>query len=219
MALNKITLIAGATVLGVVATGGVGYLIGKHTTSAYADVPETPQMVASTSGAPSVPGLCVLSQNAVYTNAKVGLAATARYQQLASGLRSQLIPEQQSIQGAAKKLEATKASMPAAQYQQQQMALAERIRQLQVSNAQDSKDLEATRVKALRQIAQMANPVISEAYKDHHCGALFSRDTMLVGNPGMDLTPVVVAGLDTKVTTITFDLEKAPTSAPGQAAQ
>jgi len=201
-----------AVAVAVVALGG-GYFLGKHTGSAYADVNSSPQMLASASGAPAVPGLCVLSQNAVYANAKVGLAATARYRELATGLRNQLEPEQKAIQQAAAKLEAAKASMPAAQYQQQAQALAVRVQTLRAQSTQDNRNLEATRVKALRQIAALANPMIGEAYKEHHCGAIFSRETMLVGNPGMDLTSQVVQGLDAKVTTISFELEHLPAQA------
>jgi Skp family chaperone for outer membrane proteins len=193
---------------------GAGFYFGKHGGSAaYADVPASAQAVASASGAPSVPGLCVLSQKAVYANAKIGVAASARYRQLTADLNAQLAPQQQAIQDEAKKLEAQKASMPAAQFQQQQGALANRLRALQAQAGVDSRDLEFTRGKAAQQIAQLANPVISEAYKTHNCGALFSRDMMLVGNPGMDLTPIVVAGLDAKRTAISFDLSHAPAAA------
>ncbi len=160
-----------------------------------------------------MPGLCVLSQNAVYANAKVGQAATARYRDLTAQLRGQLTPDQQAIQDDVKKLEAAKAGMAPAEYQKKSEELGARIRNLQATNGQDTRDLEATRQKALRQIAVYAQPIIADAYKSHHCGALFSRDAMLVGNPGMDLTPTVVAALDAKVTTISFDLEKAPAAA------
>jgi Skp family chaperone for outer membrane proteins len=206
---------ASAVALAVMGLGG-GYFLGKHAVgSAYADV--TPQILASASGAPAVPGLCVLSQNAVYANAKVGQAATARYRELTASLRAQLEPEQKAIQQAAAKLEAAKASMPAAQYQQQAQALGARVQNLRAQSGQDNRNLEATRVKALRQIAVLANPFISEAYKSHHCGAVFSRETMLVGNPGMDLTPLVVQGLDAKVATISFELEHLPPQQPAQA--
>lgn len=206
----------------VVAVGlavGAGVMIGRHFTPAYAaDEPATPQNIASAAGAPTVPGLCVLSRNAVYANAKIGVAATARYRELTTQLRSQLAPQQQALQDEARKLEAAKATMPGAEFIKKSEDLAARYKVLQASSGQDSRDLEFTREKALKQIAAYADPVIADAYKEHHCGALFSRDTMLVGNPGMDLTPIVVAGLDSKVTTISFDLEKAPTpAAPAQA--
>ncbi len=211
--------LAGAAALAVAI--GAGVLIGKHSTAAYAaDEPASAQIIASEAGAPSVPGLCVLSQNAVYANAKVGQAATARYRDLAAQLRGQLTPGQQAIQDDVKKLEVAKAGMAPADYQKKSEELAARIRNLQATNGQDTRDLEATRQKALRQIAVYAQPIIADAYKAHHCGALFSRDAMLVGNPGMDLTPTVVAALDAKVTTISFDLEKAPAAAaPAQAGQ
>lgn len=195
---------------------GAGYYLGHHgINSAYADVPASAEVIASANGAPSVPGLCVLSQNAVYGGAKVGQVATARYRELGAQLRAQLQPQQQAIQDEARKLEAARAGMPAAEFQQKQQALAVKVQALQAANGQDTRNLEATRVKAVRQIAEWANPVIASVYKTHHCGALFSRDTMLVGNPGMDLTTVVVAELDTKISTMTFDLEKLPA---GQAA-
>src|SRR6202012_3929698 len=153
-----------AAVLALVIAVGAGVMLGRQSTPAYAaSVASTPQVIAAESGAPSVPGLCVLSQNAVYANAKVGLAATARYRELNAQLRGQLLPQQQSIQDEAKKLEAAHATMPAAEFQQKQVALAQRIQALRDANGQDSKDLEATRVKAIRQIAEWSNPVIAEA--------------------------------------------------------
>jgi Skp family chaperone for outer membrane proteins len=188
---------------------GAGFYVGHQgVTPAYADVATSPQTIAQADGAPSVPGLCVLSQNAVYASAKVGQAATARYRELNAQLRDQLQPQQQAIQDEAKKLETAQARMPAAEFQQKQQALAQRIQALRDANGRDSKELEATRLKAVRQIAEWSNPVIADAYKAHRCGALFSRDAMLVGNPGMDLTSIVVAGLDGKITTMTFDLDK-----------
>ena len=208
---------AGAAIAVALAVGA-GILIGRHSTPAYAaDEPATPQNIASAAGAPSVPGLCVLSRNAVYANAKVGVAATARYRELTMQLRGQLAPQQRAMQDEARKLEAAKATMPAAEFTKKSEDLASRYRAFQASNSQDTRDLEFTREKALKQIATYADPVIADAYKAHHCGALFSRDTMLVGNPGMDLTPIVVAGLDSKVTTISFDLEKAPATAAASA--
>ncbi|MEI9993006.1 MAG: OmpH family outer membrane protein [Rhizomicrobium sp.] len=210
------TALAAVAVIGVAVSGG--YYLGRHgDAAAYADALPSPQGVASLSGGPAVPGLCVLGQNAVYAGARVGQAATARYRQLAADLRGQLAPEQAAIQDAAKTLEAARSTMPPAQFQQREQDLAQRIRALQAANAQDSRDLEATRVKALKQIAVLANPVIADVYKSHRCGVLFSRDMMLAGNSGMDLTPDVVRGLDAKVTTLAFNLEHA--AAQPQAAQ
>jgi hypothetical protein len=93
MALGKLAYTGGAAAMGVIVAGAAGYPIGKHTTAAHADVAETPRMIASMSGAPPMPGLCVRSQNAVY--ARIGLAAMARCRQLACDLRGQLAPQRQ----------------------------------------------------------------------------------------------------------------------------
>jgi Skp family chaperone for outer membrane proteins len=180
---------------------GSGYYLGRHD-PAEAQAAASPQAVASSAGAPSV-----------YANAAVGKAATARYRDLAAGLRGRLAPQQQAIQNDARTLEAARTTLPPDKLQQQTQTLAARLRALQAQNAAYTKALEATRVKALRRIAVWANPIIADVYKARHCGALFSRDAMLAGNPAMDLTADVVKGLDASVTTIAFDLERLPDDA------
>ena len=87
--------VVGAAVLG---TAVGAYLIrARYGAPAYADVATSPQAIASVDGAPSVPGLCVLSQSAVYANAKIGMAATDSYRELARQLRAQLAPAQQVV--------------------------------------------------------------------------------------------------------------------------
>jgi Skp family chaperone for outer membrane proteins len=73
-----------------------------------------------------------------------------------------------------------------------------------------TKQIEATRVKALARIAQEAQPVINSVYQSKGCGLLLDRNVVLGGNMSNDLTATVVQGLDAKMTTISFDLEAPP---------
>lgn len=73
--------------------------------------------------------------------------------------------------------------------------------------AQAEVDAERT---ALERIANEAQPVIAQAYHQKRCGLLIDRNSVLGGNVSNDLTPMVVRGLDAKITTITFDLEALP---------
>jgi Skp family chaperone for outer membrane proteins len=162
---------------------------------------------------PSIPGVCLLGQEAVFANTKVGLAATARLQQLAQGAGAQIAPERTALEADAKALQAEAAKLKPAELQQRQQALAQRAQAYQAKAAELQQRVEATRAKALQQVSQDEQPVVADVYKAHGCGVLFARSGVLAGGQGMDITPAVVQSLDAKITTITFDLEPAP--APG----
>jgi Skp family chaperone for outer membrane proteins len=160
-------------------------------------------------GAP-VPGVCLLSQQAVLAGSKVGQAATARLQALAQQVESQLDTERTALQSDAKALQAQQASLKPADFQARQQALGGRLQTLQQETAQRQRQIEATRIKALGRISQEAQPVIAAAYKAHACGLLLDRGVVLGGNTAGDLTAAVTQGLDARITTLTFDLEPPP---------
>jgi Skp family chaperone for outer membrane proteins len=177
--------------------------------AAHAAAPAPAAGGASAFGGPSIPGVCLLSQEAVFTNAKVGQAATARLQQLAQQQEAALAPERTSLQNDAKALEGQRASLPPAQFQQRQQALGQRAQAFQAKVSGIEQQVQATRNKALQTVSQDEQPIAASVYKAHGCGVLFSRDGVLAGGQNMDLTPEVVRGLDASITTITFDLEPA----------
>jgi Skp family chaperone for outer membrane proteins len=163
-----------------------------------------------TLGGPQIPGVCFLSQQAVFLNAKVGLAATARLQQLHQQTETEIGGLNSPIEAEAKALDAKRATLAPAVFQQKQQALAARYQRLRDLAAQRDREIEATRVKALNQIGAWERPAIADAYKAHACGLLLDRGTVLGGNMAGDLTAAVVQGLDARVTTITFDREILP---------
>jgi Skp family chaperone for outer membrane proteins len=161
-------------------------------------------------GGPQVAGLCLLSQQAVMANAKVGVAATARLKQLAQQAQSDVDAARTPIEADAKALESQRATMKPADFQAKTQALQARLQTLQQTAQARSQQVELTRQKALEQIANAAQPVIAAMYKQHGCGLLVDRNAVLGGNMGGDLTPSVVQGLDAKMTTISFDLAPLP---------
>ncbi len=158
-------------------------------------------------GGPPIAGLCTLSQQAVFANAKVGAAASARLKQLSDQSQAEINAERTSIETDAKALEAQRASLKSADLQQKQQSLAARIRALQDKAALRSREIEATREKALARIASELRPVIAQVYGARGCGLLIDRSSILGGNMAGDLTAAVVQGLDAKITTISFDRE------------
>jgi len=158
-------------------------------------------------GGPPVPGVCVLSREAILSNAKVGRSATARLQQLAAEAQAEVDRERTPLESEIKALEAQKASLAPAQFAARSKPLQARWNAMQAKADLRSRELEATRQKALAQIAVSAQPVVADVYHERNCGLLFTREAMLGGNPAADLTAAVIAALDAKTATMTFNRE------------
>lgn len=161
---------------------------------------------------PAVPGLCMLSREAIFAHAKVGIAASARLKQLADQAQSEIDAERKPLDADVQAYRAQQASLSADQRQAREQALGQRIQKVQADQQLRARELEATRAKAMQQIAQYAQPLIVSAYTSKNCGLLLDRNVVLGGNTTNDLTTAVVQSLDAKVTTISFNLETLPAS-------
>ncbi len=184
-----------------------GLLAAACAAPAFAQTPAPADSDAATLGGPQIAGLCSLSQQAVFANAKVGAAASARLKQLSDQSQAEINAERTSIETDAKALEAQRASLKPADLKQKQQALAIRIKALQDKAALRSREIEATREKTLARITTELRPVIAQVYGARSCGLLIDRNSILGGNMAGDLTAAVVQGLDAKITTISFDRE------------
>ena len=162
-----------------------------------------------------VAGVCYLSREAIFTNAKVGQAASARLKQLAGQAQSEIDAERKPIDADVQAYRAKASSLSADQRQSQEQALAQRMQSVQADQQTKGRQLEATRAKAMEQIAAYAQPVIVSVYGSKNCGVLFDRNAVLGGNMSNDLTPAVVQGLDAKITTISFNMEPVPAANTG----
>ncbi len=171
-------------------------------------VPAAP--AAQPLGGPAIPGLCLLSREAIYGNAAVGKAASARLTQLAQEAQTEVDADRKPLDAEIRTFQADAAKMTPAQRTQREQALQPRLQAVQAKTQQRSREIDATRSKALGQIAGYAQPVIAQVYSQHKCGLLVDRNSVLGGNMAGDLTPDVVKGLDVKVTTISFNRETLP---------
>jgi Skp family chaperone for outer membrane proteins len=184
--------------------------------SAFADTPAPAQDL----GGPLVPGVCVLSRQDVLTSSKVGQAATARLRELAAQAQADVDLERKPLETEAAALNKAKAALTPAQFEARNRPLEARWNAMRLKADQRSRELEATRQKALERIALEAQPLIADVYHARNCGLLFAREAMLGGNGGADITPAVVQALDAKITTISFDRENlaSPVGAPAPVA-
>lgn len=176
---------------------------------------QQPQPQAQSLGGPVVPGVCLLSREAIFANAAVGRAASARLQELTQAAQAEIDAQRTPLEAEARALEGQPNN---AENEQRRQQLAQRWQALQRQAAHNSREIEATRAKALERIANEAQPVIAEAYGAKNCGLLFDRNSALGGNFANDLTADVVRLLDARIQTITFERERLPQQQPATVA-
>ena len=167
----------------------------------------------STLGGNPVPGVCMLSREAVFAQSKVGQAASDRLKQLAQQQQSQLESQRKPLDAEVQAFQQKAASLSEAQRQQQGQALQQRMQGFQAQVNQLDERIQLTRGKVMQQIGEQAQPLVNSSYTSHHCGLLLNRDAVLGGNTTNDLTSDVVRGLDSKITTLNFTLEPLPANA------
>lgn len=170
-----------------------------------APAPAAPQ--AQPLGGPVVPGVCLLSREAIFANAAVGKAASARLNELTRAAQAEVDGQRTPLETEARALEGQGDN---AANKQKGEALAVRWQALQQKAAHTSREIEATRAKALERIANEAQPMIAQVYTAKKCGLLFDRGAALGGNFANDLTADVVRALDGRIQTITFERERLP---------
>ena len=165
----------------------------------------------------NVPGVCILSREGLVGGATVGKYVQTRLGQLSSQANAELTAEQTALQNDAKALDAKKATLAAAAYQQQGAALQQRAEVLQQKAQLRDRELQATEQKAVQRVLQEASPLVADQVKAKGCGIVVDANSVLVANPTMDLTPGVVTALNGKFTQFEFDRERL--DGPGAAPQ
>ena len=161
-------------------------------------------------GGTPIPGVCLLSREAIFANAKVGVAATARLKQLTDQAQAELDAERKPLDAEIQALQTEATKLTPERRRVREAALAPRLTAIQTRAQQRTREIEATRGKAMARIAETLQPLIAQAYQARNCGLLIDRTTVLGGNMANDLTPAAVAALDAKLATIAFERESLP---------
>ncbi len=156
---------------------------------------------------PTIPGFCTFSFDMIVANSKVGQAVVARMKVLEAQVKAELQPEYEGISTEGRTIETQRATMDAATYQARAANLQLRATQFDKRQQQRSQELQATQQKELEVVQTQMDPVLRQAYVQRQCSILLNRDSGAVAavSPAMDLTPIVVAGLDQRIQTLTFD--------------
>ena len=161
-------------------------------------------------GGPEIPGVCLLSRQAILVNAEVGKSASAQIDKLTQDAQTELLAERKPLEDEARKLESQRAQLAPEKHAEQQQALARRWAELQRKADHRTREIEATRQKAIDRIATEAQSVLASVYKQRRCGLLLDRGVALGGNMNGDLTAAVVKALDGKIKTFPIQREILP---------
>jgi outer membrane protein len=211
-------LIAGASAIAILGAASMAFAQAKAPAKAPAATPAAAPAaaVAAPAFTGTVPGVCVLSREGIVGGSKVGKFVQTRLGQLTTQVNAELGGEKTSIETAAKDLDAKKATLGQAAYQQQGSALQQRADALQQKAQQRDRELQATEQKAVQRVLQEATPFVASEVKTKSCSVLLDANSILGANQTMDLTPGVIAALDGKVTQFEFDRERLDGQAAGQ---
>ncbi|MGF7148498.1 Skp family chaperone for outer membrane proteins [Sphingomonas zeicaulis] len=171
------------------------------------------QPAAPSLGGPVIPGLCLLSIDTMIATSKVGVATEARLKELATQAQTEVDTQRRPVEAEIKAFQAAAAGLKPEDRAARQRALATKLQPIEAVAQQRTRELQATRAKALQRISTDAQPVIAQVYKQKNCGLLINRGTVLGGNTTNDLTAAVVQGLDAKVSTVSFNREVLPAAA------
>lgn len=155
----------------------------------------------------TVPGVCVLSREALLANSTVGAFVGDRMKQLNAVVQAEVTGDQTAIENDAKTLDGQKATLQADVYQQRGQALQQRYAAFQQKVQQRQRELEATQQKAFGRVLQTSGPLVGQVVAQRQCGVLLDANAVIIGNPAMDITPAVVTLLNGQLTQFAFDRE------------
>jgi outer membrane protein len=186
------------------ASGGamaLAFLLATGATDVQAQAPGAP-----TSFGPPIAGLCVFSTNGVLAESSAGKAFSERINQLKQQVATELQPQEAELASEAQALQRS-----ATPDQAKMQAFAAKRDQFYATRQQRLEQLEYTGDKEGQRILLEARPVLNQVFQQKNCSILLQSDNVvMVASPAMDLTPAVILGLNSRMQTITFDLESPP---------
>jgi outer membrane protein len=175
---------------------------GAQTAPKPANAASPPLQITAT-----VPGLCVLSREALLQTSTVGAFVQDRMKQLSAVVRAELTTDQTGLENDAKTLEGQKATLDADIYNQRGQAIQQRGAEFQQKVQLRQRELEATQQKAYARILQAAGPFVGQVVGQRGCGVLLDANAVIVGNPNIDITATVTQLLNGSLTQFAFDRE------------
>jgi outer membrane protein len=170
---------------------------------------------------PPLTGVCIFSFENAIGLSKVGQYVDGRMKQIIAQTNAELTGEKNQIDNDAKTLDGQRATLDQTTFEQRGSALQIRAGALQRKAQLRDREVQATEQKAVARISQELEPYVRQAYQAKACSILLQRNSVIIGNPAMDITQAVVTGVDGKITQFAFErehLDQPGVAAPGASA-
>ncbi len=168
---------------------------------------------------PAIAGVCVVDVDRILAESAVGKAANTRLQQLAQAVSAELKAEQDALVKDATAFQTARPTLAQDAIDKRDADLQVRNNALQRKAEQRQRELQATQQKAVNRIAVELDPVEAQVYQQRQCSLLLSREAVSAFNPAMDITPVVITALNSRISTLTFERERLDQAAPAAQAR
>jgi Skp family chaperone for outer membrane proteins len=162
---------------------------------------------------PAIAGVCIVNNDYILGGSAVGKFVITRLQQLKSQVDAEINSEGTALQTDAKTLQGQRASLSNDQYEQKIGALQVRDQALQRKIQLREREMQATQEKAFGTIGQQADPIVRQVIGERTCSLVLNGAAVVVANPAMDLSPIIVQRLDAKIQQFAFDREHLDTAA------
>jgi Skp family chaperone for outer membrane proteins len=200
-----------------VAATCVAALALSLSSQAFAQAAAAPAAAAQppVSQGPAIPGVCILSLEGAIGSSTVGKYVQTRLQQIATQVQAEMKAEETAISTEAKALDAGKGTMDQSVFEKRAADLQVRANAYQRKAQLRDRELQATQQKALGRVGQELDPLIRQVYQQKQCSLMVQRDSLVIANPAMDVTPLVVTALNAKITQFNFDRERLDQPATG----
>lgn len=162
----------------------------------------------SISYGPALPNVCILNREQVLGASSLGKAIETRLQQLNSQVEAELKTELTAINNEAKTLDSQRSTLAPDAFEKRSADLQVRANAFERKRQQRGREMVATQEKALGRFEQEMAPAITGVFQQKQCSILFDRQAVVIANPAMDVTQPVIAALNAKITTLTFERER-----------
>ena len=158
---------------------------------------------------PPTPGICFLSRERVLGQSRAGAVANERLAAFSLAVERELAGERAAIAADANVLQIQKPVIDEAVYQRRAGALALRAQAFDTLEATRNDQLSRTRAQVTARILGETARGLARVIAERGCSAVLEASGAYAVNPRMDLTTEVIQGLDTRLPTLSFDLEPA----------
>lgn len=197
MKINNITFVA-STAIALALCASSAALAQQPAAAA---APATPPPAA-------LPGVCAFSHDGAVAGSKLGQYIKQRMDTITKQTQAELQSTGESLQNDAKATDASRPTMSQEAFEQKALEIRQRSDAFQRLQQVREREVQMTAGKALQRFDTEANPLFEMSVRERGCAIVLDSDNTYYISPTMDITPAVVAKLDTKVTEFAFDRER-----------